>query len=200
MIKKLTILLFLSTFAFLGAARAQTAVAPEKQAALQELVTLINGDNKAEDLLKVLLEQVDMSRDVSIKAYINERSDLSAAEKKSLEETIVADMQKSSDRVKAKFLAKLNYNEMINEVAYIVYDKNFTLEEIKDLIAFYKTPTGQKTLKTMSVVAADAMKLTQERLLPKIPVIVQELMDEDRKELEQRINSRKPKSKSSTAH
>ncbi|HEX9959880.1 MAG TPA: DUF2059 domain-containing protein, partial [Pyrinomonadaceae bacterium] len=112
-----------------------------------------------------------------------------------LEESILVEMKKSSDRFKAKFISKLNYNEMMSEISYVVYDKHYTLEEIRDLVAFYKTTTGQKVLKTMSPVAEDAMKLTQERLLPKIPVIIQELMEEDRKEIEQQINTRKPKSK-----
>jgi hypothetical protein len=197
MIKKLTFSLFLFAFACLAQANAQTAVAPEKQAALKELVALINGDNKAEDLLNVFMTQIDASRDMTYKAIINERTDLTPAEKKALEDALLVDMQKSSERFKTKFRARLNYNEMINEVTYIVYDKHYTLEEIKDLIAFYKTPTGQKVLKTMPVVAEAAMKLTQERLLPKLPVIIQELMEEDRREIEQQINSRKPKSKTS---
>jgi hypothetical protein len=197
MIKKLTFLLFLFAFACLAQANAQTAAAPEKQAALKELVALVNSDNKAEELLNVMLAQIDASRDMTYKAVINERTDLTPAEKKALEETILIEMQKSSERFKAKFRARLNYSEMINEVTYIVYDKHYTLEELKDLIAFYKTPTGQKVLKTMPVVAEAAMKLTQERLLPKIPVIIQELMEEDRREIEQQINSRKPKSKTS---
>jgi hypothetical protein len=197
MIKKLTFLLFLFAFACLARANAQTAAAPEKQAALKELVALVNSDNKAEELLNVMLAQIDASRDMTYKAVINERTDLTPAEKKALEETILIEMQKSSERFKTKFRARLNYSEMINEVTYIVYDKHYTLEELKDLIAFYKTPTGQKVLKTMPVVAEAAMKLTQERLLPKIPVIIQELMEEDRREIEQQINSRKPKSRTS---
>jgi hypothetical protein len=197
MIKKLTFLLFLFAFAFLAQANAQTAVAPEKQAALKELVALVNGDNKAEDLLNVMMRQIDASRDVTYKAIISERTDLSPAEKKALEESLLDVMQKSSERFKAKFRARLNYSEMINEVTYIVYDKHYTLEEIKELIAFYKTPTGQKVLKIMPAVAEDAMKLTQERLLPKIPGIIQELLEEDRREIEQQINSRKPKAKPS---
>jgi hypothetical protein len=195
MIRKLTFSLFLFAFAFFAPANAQTAVAPDKQAALKELVALVNGDNKAEDILNIMLAQMDASRDMSVKAVINERTDLTPAEKKALEESILVEMKKSSDRFKAKFISKLNYNEMMSEISYVVYDKHYTLEEIRDLVAFYKTTTGQKVLKTMSPVAEDAMKLTQERLLPKIPVIIQELMEEDRKEIEQQINTRKPKSK-----
>ncbi|HEX9960161.1 MAG TPA: hypothetical protein VGB00_04480, partial [Pyrinomonadaceae bacterium] len=88
MIRKLTFSLFLFAFAFFAPANAQTAVAPDKQAALKELVALVNGDNKAEDILNIMLAQMDASRDMSVKAVINERTDLTPAEKKALEESI----------------------------------------------------------------------------------------------------------------
>lgn len=43
-----------------------------------------------------------------------------------------------------------------------VYDKYFTHQEIKDLIAFYNSPVGQKYTRVMPAVAADLMTLGQE--------------------------------------
>lgn len=193
MIKKLALTFFLAAFALIAQANAQNAISTEKQTAIAELVALINVDNKAEDLVRIMSMQMDSIREETIKSVLDERADLTAAEKKSLRDTFVGDSKEYSKRFQEKLMQKLNYGEMINEIAAIVYDKYYTLDEIKDLTAFYRTATGQKTLKTMTPLFTDTMKLTQERLLPKIPTILKELQDEEKADIERRVNIKKPK-------
>lgn len=52
------------------------------------------------------------------------------------------------------FLAELKPDEMINEFIPI-YSKYFTNEEIKQMIAFYQTPLGQKTLSVMPQLSSE---------------------------------------------
>ncbi|MEP6901453.1 MAG: DUF2059 domain-containing protein [Actinomycetota bacterium] len=199
MLKKIALTFFIVSFALISRANAQTEIAPEKQAAIKELVTLINGYNKAEDLVKIFSRQMETVGEATINAVLEERTDLTAAEKKSLRESLSANQKEMSKRYLDKMMQKLNYNEMINDIASIVYDKYYTLDEIRDLLAFYKTPTGQKTLKTMTPLLTDTLQLTQERLVPKIPVILREIQDEEKQDIEREINARKPKPKKSVS-
>jgi hypothetical protein len=43
-----------------------------------------------------------------------------------------------------------------------VYARNFSVDEIHDLIAFYRTPTGQKLLDRQSIVARESMTAGQQ--------------------------------------
>src|SRR5688500_3919139 len=129
--KQFSFIFFLLTVALLVQANAQTGISSEKKAAIQELVSLINADNKAEEIVNVLGAQSEATREAAIKSIIAERTDLTQAEKKSLEESMLAEKNNYSKRFRDKLLLKLNYNEMINEIAAIVYDKYFTLEEIR---------------------------------------------------------------------
>ena len=180
-------------------ANAQTEVSTEKETAIKELIALINVDNRAEDLVGLLSMQMDSLREATISAVLDDRTDLTAAEKKSLRESLIANQKEASKRFQEKMMQKLNYNEMINEIAAIVYDKYYTLEEVRDLLTFYKTPTGQKTLKTMSPLMSDTMQLTQERLIPKIPIILKEIQEEEKIEIEREVNAKKPKAKKSVS-
>jgi hypothetical protein len=193
MIKKITFAIFLCAFALLAQANAQSNVSNEKLALIKELVTLINGENNAKEFLDVMSSQMDATRKATITAILDERTDLSAAERKALEDTLIKDMETMSKRFQARLLEKLDYAGMIDEIATAVYDKNYTLEEIRDLLVFYKSPTGQKSLKLMPTIMRETMQAVQERLIPKIPVILRELQEEDRKEIEQKINAKKPK-------
>jgi hypothetical protein len=195
MIKKLTFLFFLFAFASLVAANAQTAVAPEKQAAIKELVAIVHADNKVEDLMRIFSAQMETTSKTIYKALLDERTDLTAAEKKSLEDSFAANHHESVKRYQEKFMQKLDFNAMIDEISVVIYDKHFTLEEVRDLIAFYKSPTGQKSLRMMSSIMSDTMQAMQDRLLPRIPVIIREIEEEIRREAEEKINAKKPRPK-----
>ena len=62
-----------------------------------------------------------------------------------------------------------------------VYDKHFSEQEIADMLAFYKTDTGQKILEKMPVVMQESMQMSQSLVqdaMPKIQQIAGELSEE----------------------
>lgn len=197
MLKKLALTIFLLTCALSAAASAQTAAVSEKQAAIKELVFLINGDNKMEEIMNQMVPQIQAQQDAALKSTLDERTDLTANERKSLEDSFADDRKFSVKRLMDKMLQKLDYNELISEIAYSVYDKYYTLEELRDLTAFYKSPTGQKTLKMMAPIMVDMMQAMQERVAPKMMNVIKEIIEEDKAEIAGKINARKPKQKKS---
>ncbi len=195
MLKKATLTTLIVVCAFIGQANAQTAVSPEKQAVIKELITLINVDNQAEEMVAVFDRQMSRTRAAVLDSILNERADLTEADKKILREALTAKAEEFGKRFQEKLMQRLNYNEMINEISAAVYDKYFTLDEIKDLLAFYKTPTGQKTLKTMTPLMSDTMQMVSERMLSKLPGIMEELERDEKAEIEKEVNARKPRPK-----
>jgi len=195
MLKKITLTLFIVALAFIAEANAQTAAAPEKQAAIKELIGLINADNKPDELVAVFEKQINSTRATVLDSILNERTDLTETERKSLRETLITKTEEYAKGFQQKLMQKLNYAELVDEIAATVYDKYYTLDEIKDLIAFYKTPTGQKTLKTLTPLMTDTLQMMTERMLPKIPVILEELQQEEKQYIEREVNARKPRPK-----
>ena len=53
------------------------------------------------------------------------------------------------------------YTAMVDGAAAI-YARNFTVEELRDIEAFYRQPTGQKMLEKMPVVSQQALAVGQE--------------------------------------
>jgi hypothetical protein len=198
MLKEIALTIFIASFAFVVQTNAQTAAANEKQSVIKELIALVNAENSAEQIVEMMDRQMKVSREAVIDSIIGDRPDLAESDKKSLRESINARSEEYSKRFREKLMQKLNYNEMIDEISATVYDKYYTLEEVKDILAFYKTSTGQKMLKTMTPLMAESSKLTQERLIPKIPGILDELQREEKVEIEREINARKPRPKKGT--
>lgn len=52
-----------------------------------------------------------------------------------------------------------------------IYDNNFTEEEINDILAFYKTETGQSLLLKMPAVMQESMQISQTLMQASIPKI-----------------------------
>jgi uncharacterized protein len=195
MLKKVALTILLVAGVFFADAKSQTAVAPEKQAAIRQLVALVNADNKVEDIMAVVTLQMEVSQRATFKALLDERTDLTAAERKAIEDSFASDREVSLKRFQEKFTQKLNFSALIDEISAAVYDKHFTLEEIRDLIAFYKTPTGKKALRLMAPIMNDTMQAFNEKLAPKLPVIIKEIEEDIRREAEEKINAAKPRPK-----
>lgn len=61
----------------------------------------------------------------------------------------------------AKFQAKADLKELLDK-AVPVYDKYFSHDEIKGLLAFYQTPLGQKTISVLPKVTAEMTQAGQQ--------------------------------------
>jgi hypothetical protein len=59
------------------------------------------------------------------------------------------------------FVKEVRSDELIDLVVPI-YDKYYTLEEIRDLTRFYQSPVGQKTIKVLPKLSAEAIDAGQE--------------------------------------
>jgi hypothetical protein len=61
----------------------------------------------------------------------------------------------------SRFEKKLDVRELIEKIIPI-YDKYYTLEDLKAVNAFYESPAGQKILSTLPQVMQEAVKIGQE--------------------------------------
>ncbi|WP_162917089.1 DUF2059 domain-containing protein [Dongia deserti] len=98
-------------------------VAPESLAASRELMALTKSDQALDQVFTMMTPQVGQMLE-----QIN--PDKGPLIRKMLEELLLPEMRKSVP-------------EAIDDIAAI-YARNFTAAELADVIAFYKTPTGQK--------------------------------------------------------
>ena len=193
MLKKFTLAVFVLICLFNLSAVAQTASGDKKQAAVKQLVFIINSDRKSDDLIKGMLPVMQETQNQSLKTMLAERADLSADEKLALEKTMREDNNAIMKQMMEKFINQLDYEKTLNQITEIIYDKYYSLAELKDLITFYQTPTGQKTIKLITPISIETMRLSQQKIAPKMQITIKEIMDEFRADMERRLNSQKPK-------
>lgn len=116
----------------------QSTIDPATFAAAKELIVITKSDQTMRQILPILTKNLTglLTRDNPQKADL---------------------VNKLMDQYFIPtFMSHLN--EFQDQIA-IVYANNLTLEDMKQLIAFYKGPTGQKYLQVMPVMAQQSMQL-----------------------------------------
>ncbi len=170
------------------AAKEQTeaAAAPltaSKRAAIMELLKVTEADKSVEQVVAQMMAAHQRQYPMMIAEIVNSDPNMTDAQKKEMIEKAQERSASSSERLRELFVQKIDLGKVMDEVALKVYDKNFTESELKDIIAFYKTPTGQKSLKQMPEVLKESMDLTATLIAPQMGQIIQQLMKEERARL-----------------
>ena len=108
------------------------------------LLSPAQAGQKTDDILKLMsLTGVSKHLDQVIKMYVPDTLELVRLANPKIPKKII-------DEMKKKFIVefKRSQPELLGQVI-ILYSNRFTHQEIKDLIAFYETPTGQKIIRIM---------------------------------------------------
>jgi len=95
--------------------------------------------------------------------------------------TTGGDEAKDVDRYRQLVREKIDFKQFVREVYAPLYAKYFTEEQLADLVAFYKSPTGQRLVTTLPQIERDAMKSAGEELQEKFMAIAQQVQDERRR-------------------
>lgn len=127
-------------------ATAQTAPSPDAMTAATELFTLLSPD---------MLDQITVGLSQSFWPLI--QGQLAGR----VDATAQAQLKVEFERIQRDSLVD------VMKEAPTIYARHFTAPELRELIAFYKTPLGQKTLKTMPQIMNDSVQL----IMPRMPEI-----------------------------
>ena len=193
MLKKITLVVLLLTCAFFVQTSAQTVADAEKQAAVTELIGLMNSGIKASDIIAMVDAQTDESTRAIFNQTLEENKHFTAEERKTLEDLFFNGENNLQKRYQEKFLQKIDVDALTNEIINSIYEKHFTLAELKDLIFFYKSPTGQRMLKLTPVLMEDMLRMTSEKLVPKIMDVGKEIEAEMKREVAQKVKEQTAK-------
>ncbi len=162
---------------------ATSNLSAEKKALILDLLKITEADKTVDKVVAQMMAAHQRQYPLMIAQIVNADTGLTADQKKDIIEKSQTRSQQSSERLKELFKQKIDLGDVLNRVALVVYDKNFTEAELKDIIAFYKTPTGQKTLKQMPDVMRESMDMTSNLIAPQMGQIITQLMDEEKAKL-----------------
>lgn len=157
-----TRLIFIVIF-LLTAAGLATAQTEGPQSEKRDLITKFRaatGSDKVNLSIDITLDNTKKE----LSALVNDDQELSAAQKQALKDLPT----EAYDRLEAGLKGFLNdrgrMEALSEETIFDIYDRAFTVEELRQALAFYTTPTGQKALKFLRTLNAEYEKQHQERM------------------------------------
>jgi uncharacterized protein len=186
------LLLAVSFLIFASSSEAQTVVSPEKRKLIGEMVTLLKMDTQMSQITDQILQEMEKTYPMGFASVVDSRNDLTVEQKKTMKATAGPSFTAFSQKFRKRLMETVDYGKYIQESLYPIYDKVYTEQELKDLIAFYGTPTGKKVIETMPQLFAEAQTAAREKLLPQVLPIIETLVKEEFEALEQPVVSKKP--------
>lgn len=170
---------------------AQQKIAPQKEALIKELLNLTGGEESVEKISTMMMEFQRAESEKMVMSMIDDDTVLTPDEKAELKKTIAESTGRLVKRLEEFFTKEINLSGLLEEVAIPIYDKNFTEAELREMVAFFKTPAGQKSIKLAPEMMMASMKAFSEKLVPKLMDFVKSVTEEEVARMKQKLEDTK---------
>ena len=165
---------------------AQGEISPEKRALISEFRSL-TGANNVEGSINFSAAGVKEILD----AIVEQDKDLTDPQRAQLGEWIKEATTRVEKTARTFLDDKSQIVELSEQTILKLYDKSFTDSELKELIAFYRTPTGQKALAFLRTLSGQVQSAFGEVIQAKLNPILQPKIQIEVEQLKQQIKDLK---------
>ena len=167
------ILLSFSVFA-----AGQQEIPESKRKLIEELMVITETRTQITEITDSSLAAMETMYPMMMEEMISERTDLTDEQKAKVRELASEGYKQFSSKFRERLPKSIDYDKYIRESIHPLYDRHFTEKELADLIAFYKTPTGQKVVKEMPKLYDETITAAQTDLLPEVMKLIEQIMEE----------------------
>lgn len=167
-----------STITFSQESQKKVEISPEKKQIIAEIITITEADKQAEQSTKDLMNEMGRLYPGIVDSVLKDYEDISDAEKAKLRKEMLAKQETFNKRFQTRYFELISFKDLIDQTIYPVYDQLFTEQELKDLLEFYKSPTGKKFINVSPQLGREIINRTTTYLLPKIEEIMLEITKE----------------------
>ena len=195
--------LFLAAVAaFTGSqALAQSKITPEKEALIREILEVTGSTKSVKETSMVMLKFQQAESEKRLAVMIDKDAALSNEDKTRVKAEATEALSHMSDRIRDFFTTELDLAKVMTEVIVPIYDRNFTETELRDLIAFYRSATGQKSMTIMPKIMMETLTGFSEKVGPQLEEFIENATKQEFAQLKQKLEQDKkivpkPKGKS----
>lgn len=178
----------LSTILILSAidARSQQSVMTEKQDLVMKFRKLTGADN-VNLTLNVSFEDVKSD----LIATVDAEGALTDSQRSELRKSAVEAYDRLDTQLKEFLNDKPQITKLSEAAVFQVYDQAFSDAELRELIAFYSTGTGQKALQFLPTLPTQVQKAFQSVLIPKVQEFIAPRIKDETEKLKTQIQATK---------
>lgn len=165
---------------------AQQELSAEKRALISEFRAL-TGANNVNSRINFSAESVNKM----LTAIVSEDKELTEAQRADLAASITEATSRIDKAARVFLEDKPQLVELTEQTIFSIYDKTFTDSELKELIAFYRTPTGKKAAVFLPTLSNQVQTAFGEVIKAKLDGILQPRIQTETEQLKQKIGAMK---------
>lgn len=167
-------------------ANAQEISSPEKKALIKELYQASQADKLAEQTAITIITQMETELPKMISRSLETRKDLTKRQRADATRIATESANRVSKRFRELLPEKINFSETMEQIFFPLYDKYFTEDELKELVAFYKSPIGQKSISVTPNLLNEATEASNRVFTPKVLEMINAILEEEQKNFSNR--------------
>ncbi|RNF32227.1 hypothetical protein NM04_02865 [Massilia aurea] len=167
-------------FAVAQTAAPSTQGSEQERAAVKELMDAMDVRKMMTASFNEMEKALPQMMRAQVTAVINADPTASDEKKKAALEKIEQVLPGAAEAVNRMFRDPALIDEMLAEIGPL-YARNYSVAELKQLSAFYRTPLGQKMLALSPRLAAESMAVGQKIVAPRLNGLMLEVMQNARK-------------------
>ena len=193
--------MFLSTIVAIllvavGASAQESAgISPEKIALVKELIEVTGSKEQSIKMMDTMMAFQDVQTRSMIATMFDDDKDMTPADRAMAKELATQSAERAIASVQEFFRSEVDLVQMMETIVIPIYSKHFTESELRDMISFYRTPTGQKMIRTMTDVVVESMGIMSEQLMPKLQIFMKKAVEQESTKIKREISKTKPSSK-----
>jgi uncharacterized protein len=169
---------------------AQDTISPEKSALIKELIEVTGvRQNFNSTISNILSFQRQTAKDM-LEQLADDKSGTTGGKEK-FAEIVDESVERAMARVQKFFDEKFDFDKFVDDVYVPVFSKHFTEQELREMIAYYRTPTGQKSRTEMPGVMQDSMAAISKSFMPGFMEFMKQTVDEEKAALIQKLPKKK---------
>src|SRR5262249_7173682 len=166
---------------------AQEPASTKKAELVRELLVVTDIRGGATKIIDSMLSEMRKQYPRMIEAATDADPDLSAEDRQKIQAELSESNARFSKAFQERLKQRIDLGQLVEDIGTELYDKYYTEDELRDLITFYKTPTGKKTLSVLPQIFAESIQRTSEKIGPTVGQLVNEIMAEEQTRLKKSV-------------
>ncbi len=179
-LKFLAALLLTAASAPGGPQSSEPVISPAKRTLIRELYSAMKVDQMAEQSANIIMDQLNKQLPSMLSQVLGDSLDLRGKPREEFERALIESSERVNKRIKELLPERIKWPETMEQIFYPIYDKHFTELELKDLVAFYTSTTGQKAIHVMPDLLKESMEKAAELMNPRLMQLVNQVLDEEK--------------------
>lgn len=165
-------------------------IPPQKQALIREYLEVTHVRKTANDVLEEALAQATNELPELLSDMVkNDRTLTDAEREQALQKT-----NEVAARIMRRYsegLRQINFAQIMEDFTASIANKYFSEDELRDLITFYRTPTGQKSISILPRILAEASNSLRQAIGPQVEHLMSDIVQDELKRFQDELEWRR---------